>query len=144
MTMFKTPPHLDERYVRRDFAFREGHPLPVPLAEYDRAGAFFLRAPAGTKPPSPLWVITGIGTPVPCVTVTLWYNTRRVFTIAPVDTSMYRLTRDIHDGLPVRIEQDFGHHGPYSLGTHVLTLVGYFVRDDLLVPPQVTKFADAD
>lgn len=142
--MGKTPPHLDERYVRRDFAFREGHPLPVPLAEYVCAGAFFLRTPAGTTPPSPLWVITGIWTPVPCVTVTLWYNTRRVFTIAPADASTYRLMLDIHDGLPVRIEQDFGHHGPYSLGTHVLTLVGYFVRDDLLEPPQAALFADAD
>ncbi len=142
--MGKTPPHLDERYVRRDFAFREGHPLPVPLAEYDRAGAFFLRAPVGTKPPSPLWVITGIRAPVPCVTVTLWYNTRRVFTIVPADTSTYRLTLGIHDGLSIRIGQDFGRHGPYSLGTHVLTLVGYFVRDDLLEPPQAALFADAD
>lgn len=145
MPVVKVPLHLDKRYVRRDFAFCEGRPVPIPLLEPDRAGGFFLRAPAGKALPDPLWVIAGIRAAVPCVTVTLWYNARWVCTIAP-DTATYWLPTRVHAaaGLPIRVEQDFGHHGPYIPGTHVLTLVGYFVRDDLLVPPQAPKFADAD
>ncbi len=146
MPTVQVPLYLDNRYVRRDFAFREGHELPVPLAEFDRAGGFFLRAPAGVKSPGALWVIMGIRVPVPCVTTTLWYNGRRIVTLAPAGTATYWLPIEVQvsEGLTIRIEQDFGNHAPYTPGTHTLTLAGYFVRDDLLAPPPTTKLADAD
>jgi hypothetical protein len=131
----------DTEFVHRDFAFQEHMSIPVPHAKSidtpDGAG-FYLTEPVvpPTRKPA-VWYIVGIRVPVPCLTVTLWYNGQRQVTLAPTACDVLYPTGPIAvaPGLTVRIEQDFGLHGAPRACTHVLTLAGYFLRDELYAPP---------
>lgn len=140
----------DTEFVHRDFAFQQHMGIPVPhtklagtrmywnAADPDDPG-FYLTEPRRRDPKrtDKVWYIVGIRVPVPCLTVTLWYNGQRRVTLAPSAHDVTYPTGPIAvaPGLTVRIEQDFGLHGTPRACTHVLTLAGYFLRDELYVPP---------
>lgn len=130
---------LDAEFIRRDFAFQEHVGIPVPYAKPARVdGAFYLTEPATPpKRTSRVWYIIGVRVPVPCLDVTIWYNGRREITLAPEACDVLYPIGPIAvmPGLPVQIVQDFGLHGVPRPQTHVLTLAGYFLRDELYAPP---------
>ena len=136
----------DAEFIRRDFAFQQHMGIPVPHTKL--AGArpswdapvpgFYLTEPARpAKHTCKVWYIVGVRVPVPCLDVTLWYNGRREVTLAPTASDVLYPVGPIAvaPGLPVRIDQEFGLYGTPRPCTHVLTLAGYFLRDELYAPP---------
>lgn len=139
-----------DEFIHRDFAFQQHMGIPVPHAKlagarmyWDAADpddpGFYLTEPRRRDPKrtDKVWYIVGIHVPVPCLTVTLWYCGQRQVTLAPTAPDvLYPIAPiAVAPGLTVRIEQDFGLHGTPRTCTHVLTLAGYFLRDELYVPP---------
>lgn len=130
-----------DEFIRRDFAFCEHARIPVPYAKLAPDGGdmgFFLTPPARSPTGGgAVWYIVGVRVPVPCVDVTVWYNGQRQVTIAPdaVDVTYSITPIAVAPGLTVRTVQDFGLHGAPRPRTHVLTLAGYFLRDELYAPP---------
>jgi len=130
-----------DEFIRRDFAFCEHARIPVPYAKPAPDGddtGFFLTPPARSPTDvDAVWYIVGVRVPVPCVDVTVWYNGQRQVTIAPgaLDVTYAITPIAVVPGTTVRISQNFGLHGVPRPQTHVLTLAGYFLRDELYALP---------
>lgn len=99
---------------------------------------FYLTEPAVSPTRRPaVWYILGIRVPVPCLTVTLWYDGQRQVVFAPTTPDVLHPIGPIAvaPGPSVQIDQAFGPYRTPRTGTHVLTLAGYFLRDELYAPP---------
>ncbi len=132
-----------DQYIIRDFAFQWGRGVPVPGAQirHTRTDWYLINTvfKVLTGSERVAWYITGVRAPVPCLDVTLWYDGKREVTIAPDSTATTYPIGPIAvaPGVPLEICQDPGLHGRPLLDTHILTLIGLFLRDesiDLEVP----------
>lgn len=125
-------------FIHRDFVFQQHVGIPVPHTKPVDAHSFYLTEPVRpAKRTSKVWYIVGVRVPVPCLDITLWYNGQREVTLAPAAPDVLYPVGPIAvaPGLPVRIDQEFGLYGAPRPCTHVLTLAGYFLRDELYAPP---------
>lgn len=126
-----------DQYIVRDFAFQWGRSVPVPCTEVRRVSDWGLidtefHVTVGLQRVA--WYITGVRAPVPCLDVTLWYDGKREVTIAPDSTATTYPIGPIVvvSGVPVAIRQTPGLHGRPMMDTHILTLTGFFLREELI------------
>lgn len=131
-----------DQYIVRDFVFQWGRGVPVPGAQtrhtrtdWDLIDVDFYTMAGRLRV---AWYITGLRAPVPCLDVTLWYDGKREVTIAPDSTATTYPIGPIAvaPGSPVAIRQTPGLHGRPMMDTHILTLAGFFLRDELIDLPE--------
>jgi hypothetical protein len=126
-----------DQYIVRDFAFQWGRGVPVPCTEVRRVSDWGLidtefHVTVGRQRVA--WYIIGVRAPVPCLDVTLWYDGKREVTIAPDSTATTYPIGPIAvmSDVPVAIRQTPGLHGRPMMDTHILTLTGLFLREELI------------
>lgn len=127
-----------DQYIVRDFAFQLGRDVPVPGAHvrrmYTKRNLIDTEFHVQTGRQRVAWYITGLRAPVPCLDVTLWYDGKREVTIAPDSTATTYPIGPIAvmSDVPVAILQTVGLHGRPMVDTHILTLTGFFLREELI------------